>query len=514
MALALFLYNGIETKIHCNIDEKMSSIINKFIFKSKIDVNKAQFLYNGNQINFNLTFFEQANQIDKQRKIMSILVYDNNTLKISVNEGIISSKEVICPKCKENCLIDIKNYKIRLFNCKNGHEFNNILLSEFYNLQNINENEIKCNNCNNTKNKVYNKQFYKCINCKINLCPLCSQKHKTHELLDYNNIHYFCSDHKDFYVSYCLDCKTNLCLKCEMKHNKSHQIISFNNIFPDEEQIKEDMKNFRIKIDKFKENITKMINILNNVSKNIERYYKIIYEILYNYNSRQRNYEILQNINSIANFIKLKDIELILNEQYNNESKIKILFNIYNEMNYKSTDNEIISDIRISNRNPLYFEKDEKEKFTNININFLYQGKSSIIKSDINNMFAEVALNFCWKEGIQENEKLLFIYNNNEIEIASPKTIGELNIYNNSTIQVIKKEYITLIFYYQGKNYSIQSDIRELFKNAALKFSELLGKNIDDISFYYNASNANKYFNKTLEELGLKNFATFNVVDY
>ena len=143
MALSFFLYNGIETKIHCNIDEKMSSIINKFIFKSKIDVNKAQFLYNGNQINFNLTFFEQANQIDKQRKIISILVYDNNTLKISINEGIISSKEVICPKCKENCLIDIKNYKIRLFNCKNGHEFNNILLNEFYNLQNINENEIK-----------------------------------------------------------------------------------------------------------------------------------------------------------------------------------------------------------------------------------------------------------------------------------------------------------------------------------------------------------------------------------
>ena len=39
-----------------------------------------------------------------------------------------------------------------------------IFLNEFDNLQNINENEIKCKNCNNTKHKIYNKQFYKCSN--------------------------------------------------------------------------------------------------------------------------------------------------------------------------------------------------------------------------------------------------------------------------------------------------------------------------------------------------------------
>ena len=53
----------------------MRDIINRYRLKSQINDNKMQFLYDGNLINLNLTFFEQANQLDKQRKIMNILVY-------------------------------------------------------------------------------------------------------------------------------------------------------------------------------------------------------------------------------------------------------------------------------------------------------------------------------------------------------------------------------------------------------------------------------------------------------
>jgi len=142
------------------------------------------------------------------------------------------------------------------------------------------------------------------------LCPLCSNQHpKNHELLDYNNIHYYCQSHKDFYVSYCVDCKINLCMKCEIKHVKFHQTANFQNIFPDEEKIKKEIKAFRKKIDKFKEEMTEIINKLNSISKNLERYYKIIYDNFDNYDSRKRNYEILTNVNSIINFIKLNDID-------------------------------------------------------------------------------------------------------------------------------------------------------------------------------------------------------------
>ena len=45
---------------------------------------------------------------------MNIEVYNDaeNTNNIDIN--IIKSKDVICPECKENILINIKEYKINL----------------------------------------------------------------------------------------------------------------------------------------------------------------------------------------------------------------------------------------------------------------------------------------------------------------------------------------------------------------------------------------------------------------
>ena len=46
---------------------------------------------------------------------MQILVFDKNENN-NKEEKIIKSKEVICPECKENILISIKDYKINKFN--------------------------------------------------------------------------------------------------------------------------------------------------------------------------------------------------------------------------------------------------------------------------------------------------------------------------------------------------------------------------------------------------------------
>ena len=87
---------------------------------------------------------------------MNILVNENNETIIEENK---ISKEIICPKCKENILIKINEYKINLFNCKNNHEINNILLNEFENLENINISKIICNKCKiNNKSKIYNNE--------------------------------------------------------------------------------------------------------------------------------------------------------------------------------------------------------------------------------------------------------------------------------------------------------------------------------------------------------------------
>ena len=47
------------------------------------------------------------------------------------NNNIIKSKSIICPECKENIRIKINDYKIKLYDCKNGHNIDNILFEEY-----------------------------------------------------------------------------------------------------------------------------------------------------------------------------------------------------------------------------------------------------------------------------------------------------------------------------------------------------------------------------------------------
>ena len=64
----IFNYEGVKTIIQCNINEKMEDIINKFLNKIENKENNLFYLYNGRQINKELTFNEQANELDKNGK--------------------------------------------------------------------------------------------------------------------------------------------------------------------------------------------------------------------------------------------------------------------------------------------------------------------------------------------------------------------------------------------------------------------------------------------------------------
>ena len=78
--------------------------------------------------------------------MMNIIVYDIYENEI-VEEKIEKSKEIICPKCKENILIEIKDYKINMYDCKNKDIIENIKIKEFENTQKIDISKIICNEC-------------------------------------------------------------------------------------------------------------------------------------------------------------------------------------------------------------------------------------------------------------------------------------------------------------------------------------------------------------------------------
>ena len=187
MVEVFFNYKGIDTTIiQCNINDIMKDIINKFISKRE-NINKnVFFLYNGTKINEELTFSQQANEIDNERKIMNVIVYDKD-------EGdnirtIIKSNEVICPECQENILINIKNYKVNLNECKNGHMKYNILFEEYEKIQKIDLSKIKCDKCGKCINNIYNNKLYICNSCEMKLCTLCNEIHdKNHNIINYND---------------------------------------------------------------------------------------------------------------------------------------------------------------------------------------------------------------------------------------------------------------------------------------------------------------------------------------
>ena len=179
MAEIIFNYNGKTTMIQCNKEEKIKEIINKFILKTQIDTNSIYFIYSGDSnINEELTFEELANQNDKIRNKMNIIVNDNNYIINPDVSAIKKSKDIICPICHENIKLNIEEYNVCLYGCKNKHELDPILISEFEETQKIDISQIKCGQCKESnKNETFNNQFYRCNNCNINICPLCKLNH-------------------------------------------------------------------------------------------------------------------------------------------------------------------------------------------------------------------------------------------------------------------------------------------------------------------------------------------------
>ena len=115
MTEATFIYEGIPNKIQCNNNDKMKDIINKFLIKNGRNENDKNllYIYGANIINYELTFVQQANELDRNRKKMNILVKSNDDNDKEIKEMI--SKNIICPECGENILIDIKDFKIYIY---------------------------------------------------------------------------------------------------------------------------------------------------------------------------------------------------------------------------------------------------------------------------------------------------------------------------------------------------------------------------------------------------------------
>ena len=193
-----FMYDGEPIVIQCGKDTKLKDIYKNFQFKAKAEGKQLLYLYNGmNLENDESTFEDIANQSDKTRNKMNVLVIEGEDS--GEGEGqtppldcIIKSGKIICPECKEDIKFSIDDYVINLFDCKNNHDIDNIFFDKFEETQNINISKIICEKCGNyNKGNVHDNIFYRCNNCKINLCPICYSNHdKNHNIINYDDKNY------------------------------------------------------------------------------------------------------------------------------------------------------------------------------------------------------------------------------------------------------------------------------------------------------------------------------------
>ena len=124
-----FNFNQKITIIQANLSDPFRVPLNQFFQKTSIPPNSVNFIANGLTIIPEDKVEIYMSYLDKQDLKMSVLV---DSLNISnQNEVRIQSNDIICPECKEPCLIKIEDYHVKLFKCINKHVTNGIRIDDF-----------------------------------------------------------------------------------------------------------------------------------------------------------------------------------------------------------------------------------------------------------------------------------------------------------------------------------------------------------------------------------------------
>ena len=321
-------------KMNCTKNECFNELFKKIYIKENKDINDYIFFYESDIINANEKL--KINSINKDKKEIKILGFSKNNNKVHHDFNEILYKNIICPKCQRNAMINFHDYKITLSQCSEGHFIQNLLLNNFYSTQKCDINILK------EKENKYQKIGVNIIENSAPT-PLSSSPLLSEEINDKNDIYdnIKCNKHNVKYSSYCLDCKKNLCSECEMNHNINrnkdyHKIIHFYEILSNNDEyikyLKKEMEKFKLKIDSLKIELFQIKHIINSVMNNYEIYYNIYNDMVNNYNIETRNYHILKNITNIKLDEVFEDLNKI-NEEGHLFKKFEKIYEIYNKMN-------------------------------------------------------------------------------------------------------------------------------------------------------------------------------------
>ena len=509
MVLVTFIYNG-ENKTfdYSNPNSKLKEILKRFSTDMKVNLESIIFLFNGKIINEDLELKDLISNINQNG--INILVYDKNNYEHkenkenkekddeseNINDDIIISKYPICPICGGIMRVDIKDYKINLFECDKGHEFKGLTFQKYIEMQKLDETKIVCDNCKQTnKADTFGNKFFKCLSCQMNLCPLCKTQHNnSHEIISYDEKDFKCQIHNDSYISYCNQCKTNICIECEDEHD-NHEITSLRKIFPNKNNLNNYNKELKDKIDKFNKHINEIIMKINEIVKIMNIYYKIVNNHLANYQPKKRNYQIFQNINDFQkNKIILDDITEIINED-DIRIKIDYIFKIYNKIKGKKETYEKTIENKNTINNQFKGNENNEQKYLEETNKYdeLNKKYEQLYIENKNNIEEKNKLNKKISE-LEEIKKKYQIMKNDFDKSNSEKSkyLEERNIFDE-----LKKE----LEKYKGEKNKIEKNNIELEKQKLQQlYNELLNKYQDEKNQYAHLKKAYENQKKQIEE--------------
>ena len=348
MAQLIFRFNSQDIIHNYQQGEQISSILQSFCHNFGIKRDNFAFLCNGMILN-------------DQSTIQSLTPNNNNQIIILVTDIGTSpptkpvmrqSESIICPICKESIVLSVRDFKVSLFKCKNGHRMDNIPLRKFKETQNLDISKILCSECKSSKANIYENKMHFCVKCKKNLCPLCKRTHdKDHKIVKYENKFFICE--KDFgkFNNYCSTCDKAICSFCENEHDKHHKMTFGTIMGKNIKNIDDLQKNLKQDVNKLKSIFKVITSVFNKISENLDAYFDINETIINTIINEHMNYEQMTSLNEI----NINEIQKFLMSFINSDDIIRIISGIFDI--YKRMEN-----VHEINLQKMIEDENEKEK--------------------------------------------------------------------------------------------------------------------------------------------------------
>ena len=317
-----------------------SKLKNDKSVKVNYNLNKPNFYYNYNSVN---SLRGWRLEKSDSRAILSRI--GKSKSKIYLPEESISKNVYRCPKCFSIPFINVKDNENKVvIDCLNGHHiemlFSEYMTSEFQK----NVSKFECSECGGDKNMK--KLMQVCHECNKIVCKDCLASHNksspNHHLNSIEKNDIICPLHKSKYSYYCSECKKNLCDECFKNKTDEHQLINFKNINLKNYELSELKSNLDkeneilIKIKKiFNDTLITLSNKFNDIISYKFLCLKYKNNILKTYETKDTNYQIIDNVNHLKFITKDLKIEPEMNEL----DIIYELFNFLDSIEYNDENN-------------------------------------------------------------------------------------------------------------------------------------------------------------------------------